>query len=141
MLYESKVFGAADVKMEGTLKNPNQFRDAVIFESLSHLSSSKIKEFVDSDEAKFMMNEGLISADVLDRLCQEDDNKLLKTTVCHMAKENNDPLWDNLVQTHIQERRILNDLLEKYGEAAKPIAENANRTFVESCIPEYFRHN
>jgi len=141
MLYESKVFSGADVKMEGTLKNPNQFRDAILFEHLSHLSGSKVREFISSDEAKFMLSEGIISADVLDRLCEEDGNKLLKTTVCHMAKENGDPLWDELVQAHIQERRVLNDLLEKYGEEAKPVAENANKTFVEACIPEYFRHN
>ena len=140
MLFENSVFGGTDIKMEGTLKNPNQYRDAVLYESLSNLSSNKIKEFVTSNEAKMMINEGLISAEVLDRLCADDGNSLIKTTVCHMAKENGDELWDELVRCRMQERRILNDMLEKYGEEAKPVAESANKKFVEACIPEYFRH-
>lgn len=141
MLTESKVFGTPDMKMEATLKNPNQFRDAVLFESLRSLPNSKIKEFINSPEAKMMLTEGLISAEVLDRLCAEEGNSMLRTTVCHMAKENGDPLWDELVQARMQERRVLNDLLVKYGEDAKPVAENATKQFVESCIPEYFRHS
>lgn len=141
MLIGSKVFGNPEAKLEATLKNPNQFRDAVLYESLSSLSDTKIKEFVNSPEAKMMLNEGLISAEVLDRLCAEDGNYMIKTTVCHMAKENGDPLWDELVRVRMQERRVLNDLLEKYGEEAKPVAENASKMFIESCIPEYFRHN
>lgn len=141
LLSESKVFGSSEAKLEATLKNPNQFRDAVLFESLSSLSNTKIKEFINSPEAKMMLTEGLISAEVLDRLCTEEGNHLIKTTVCHMAKENGDPLWDELVAVRMQERRVINDLLEKYGEEAKPVAENASKMFIESCIPEYFRHN
>ena len=137
----SKVFGGINTTMEATLKNPNQYRDAVIFESLSNLSEAKIKEFINSQEAKMMLNEGLISQEVLDRLCAEKCNGILKTTVCHMAKENGDPLWDELVKHHIEERRIMNELLGKYGDQAKPVAESANKKFVDSNIPEYFRNN
>ena len=135
----SSVFGSADVKLESTLKNPNQFREAVLFEALNSLSASKRKEFVKSNEARTMLTEGLITKDMLDRLADESDNGVLKTTVCHMAKENGDPAWDELVRHRIEERRIMNDLIAKYSEKAKPIADNADKDFVESCIPEYFR--
>ena len=135
----SSVFGSADAKLESTLKNPNQFREAVLFEALNSLSASKRKEFVKSNEARTMLTEGLITKDMLDRLADESDNGVLKTTVCHMAKENGDPAWDELVRHRIEERRIMNDLIAKYSEKAKPIADNADKDFVESCIPEYFR--
>ena len=86
-----------------------------------------------------MLNEGIISQEMLERLATDGDTGVLKTTVCHMAKENGDPLWDELVKHHIEERRLMNELINKYGEQAKPIADNANKDFVESCIPEYFR--
>lgn len=135
----SSIFGAADIKLESALKNPNQFREAVIFETLNGLPSAKRKEFIKSNEAKTMLTEGLITKDMLDRLASESDNGVLKTTVCHMAKENGDPIWDEFVRCRIEERRIMNELIAKYGEDAKPIADNADKDFVESCIPEYFR--
>lgn len=128
-----------DMVMESCLKNPNQLRDAVIYESLSSLPTKKIKEFVNSKEAKVMLKEELISQEVLERLVDEKDTGCLKTTVCHMAKENGDPLWDELVKHRIEERRLLNDLIAKYGENAKEAADIANKEFVESKIPEYFR--
>lgn len=135
----SAVFGSGDMKLESALKNPNQFRDAVIFESLSSLPTKKINEFVNSEEAKTMINEGLISQDVLERLVNTSDKNILKTTVCHMAKENGDPIWDEFVKARIQERRIMNDLLEKYGKDAKLIADNAEKEIINASIPEYFR--
>ena len=135
----SSIFGAADIKLESALKNPNQFREAVIFETLNGLPSAKRKEFIKSNEAKTMLTEGLITKDMLDRLASESDNSVLNTTVCHMAKENGDPIWDEFVRCRMEERRIMNELIAKYGEDAKPIADNADKDFVEACIPEYFR--
>lgn len=135
----SSIFGSGDIKLESALKNPNQFREAVLFEALNSLSTEKRKEFIKSNEAKTMLSEGFITKDMLDRLADESDNGLLKTTVCHMAKENGDPAWDELVRHRIEERRIMNDLIAKYSADAKPIADNANKDFIESCIPEYFR--
>lgn len=136
------IFGGPSVKMEGTLKNPHQFRDAILFEHLSSLPTEKIKEFVSSQEAKFMLSKGHISPDVIDRLNEhvaKGNNNAFKLTVCHMAKESNDPLWEQLVACRLQERNIMNAIVEKYAEEADPISKTAHQAFVESCIPEYFR--
>ena len=98
----SQVFGPADIKLESALKNPNQFREAVLFESLNNLPAAKKKEFLTSPEAKAMLEEGLVTRDMLERLAAESDNGILKTTVCHMAKENGDPAWDELVKLRLQ---------------------------------------
>lgn len=136
------IFGGPSVQMEGTLKNPHQFRDAILFEHLSSLPTEKIKEFVSSQEAKFMLSEGHISPDVIDRLNEHVANgnsNAFKLTVCHMAKESNDPLWEQLVACRLQERNIMNAIVEKYAEEADLISKTAHQAFVESCIPEYFR--
>lgn len=137
----SSIFGGANVVMESALKDPNQFRNAILFESLSSLPESKIKEFINSEEAKTMLTEGLITQDALERLVSEKDTGILKTTVCHMAKENGDPLWDELVKHRIEERRLLNDMIEKYKEDAKPLVNGAKKDIIDKCIPEYFRNN
>lgn len=136
---QSNVFGNGNGVIESVLKNPNQYRDAVLYESLASLTQSKLNEFVDSDEAKMMIDKELISQDTLERLANEHKNSLVDTTVCHMAKENGDPMWDELVKLRIEERRVMNELIDKYSDQAKPVVDNAQTDFIEACIPEYFR--
>ena len=140
MIFESKVFGSSNVKMENTLKNPNQYKEAIIFESLNNLSVEKRREFINSAEAKTMIESGVISQDTVDRLRECDTDCItFKTTVCHMAKEESDPLWDELVECRIKERRLINELIEKYGEKAKTVSDKVEKEIVEASIPEYFR--
>ena len=140
MIFESKVFGSSNMKMENTLKNPNQYKEAIIFESLNNLSAEKRREFINSAEAKAMIESGVISQDTVDRLQECDTDCItLKTTVCHMAKEESDPLWDELVECRIKERRLINELIEKYGEKAKTVSDKVEKEIVEASIPEYFR--
>lgn len=141
MIYKSsKVFGEASMVMEGALKNPNQYRDAVLFESLAAMPAEKITAFINSGEAKIMMEEGMISPEVLDRLvaANEGPDVLLKTTICHMAKENDDPLWDAIVQARMQERKAFNDLLAKYGDSAAAVIESTVPKITRT-IPAKFR--
>lgn len=142
MIYDtqvSSVFGGSSAHIESTLKNPNQYKEAVIESALSSLPKKKLNEFVNSKEAKMMLNEGIISQDCLDRLACENDNGLVKTTVCHLAKENGDPVWDEFVRCRIKERRLMNELLSKYGDEAKPVVVKVEKEVLEASIPEYFR--
>lgn len=136
------VFGGSNIQMEGAaLNNPNEFKDAVIYSSISELPSDKKKEFIKSKEAKAMIDNGIMSVEVLEKLAEDSDNGVFKTAVCHMAKENGDPVWDEFIKARIQERRLLNELISKYGEDAKNVANRADKEIVEACIPEYFRTN
>ena len=79
--------------MHGSLKNPNALREAFIYNTMSTKSSATIQKFVNSKEASIMVEEGLISTDVLERLaseCEGGDCKMLNITVCHLAKDNDD---------------------------------------------------
>ena len=142
---KSRVFGEATAVMEGTLKNPNQYRDAVLYESLRLLPDKKIREFIESEEAKVMIDKGYMSPEVVDRLHNEHDEHhsfhpcVFKTAVCHLAKENDDPMWDQLVELRSQERRLLNSMIEKYKDQAEAAAQSAQKDIVESFIPDYFR--
>lgn len=137
--HNDSVFGGSNIVMENTLKNPNEFRDAVLYESLSKLPSKKKKEFIKSKEAKTMVTEGLLTVEMLDRLADEDENKYLKSAICYMAKENGDPIWDEFIKARIQERRLFNELIEKYSDDAKAVVNKAEH-IAESNIPDYFKN-
>ena len=127
--------------LPGVLKNPNQFREAVIYEHMSHKDPATLKRFVNSSEAKAMIEAGTITYDTLDRLAKKanSDNTVVNTAVCHVAKENEDDLWDQLVKAHAEERRIMNELLDKYRKDVETVAINAKSDIIESCIPKQYR--
>ena len=129
------------VEIKAVLKNPNQFREAVIFEHMSHKDPATIKTFCNSTEARTMVESGAITYDTLDRLAQKanSDKGVINTAVCHVAKENDDELWNQLVQARAEERRIMNELLDKYRKEVTPIATNARTEIIEKCIPSRFR--
>ena len=132
----SALFGASDVLMEST----NQYRNAILFESLSSLSDDKLNEFVNSQEAKVMVNEGILTQETIERLASDHNDSFINTTVCHMAKENGDPEWDAIVKCRIEERRLLNELIERYKDKAEVVANGAKKEIVEGCIPDYFKN-
>lgn len=127
--------------LPGVLKNPNQFREAVIFEHMSHKDPATLKMFVNSSEARAMIEAGSITYDTLDRLAKKanTNNRVMNTAVCHVAKENEDDLWDQLVKARAEERRIMNELLEKYRSAVEPVCINAKSEIIEKCIPATYR--
>lgn len=135
------VFGGTNVVMENTLRDPNQYREAILFEALAAMPAKRIQEFVTSKEAKMMVTEGILKQDTIDRLASHHNNKILNTTICQLAKEADDPLWQELVAAHIQERRLMNELLEKYGAQAHTVADNAYENFVAPNLPKYFDDN
>lgn len=135
----SKVFGSADARLESALKNPNQFREAVLFEELSDLPQEKLDAFVKSPEAKTMVDKGYISQDCVERLAHHKHKGKFQAAILHMAKEENDPLWDEIVKHHIEERRLMNELIEKYKDKAEPIMKHIHDDFVKPCIPAEFR--
>ena len=130
--------------MSGSLKNPNELREAFIYNEMCTKSHSTIKKFVNSEAAKIMMNEGMISSEVLEKLAHDCDGghcdkKEMEMTVCHMAKENDDPIWNELVRRRMQEQELLNALFNKYGEAAADKIDIYHKEFIEKGLPSEFR--
>ena len=135
---KNSIFGSGSAIIECTLKNPNQFREAVAVEIISRLPKSKINEFTKSNEAKAMMESGIISQDSIDMIADEQKSNIIKAAVCQMAKDNNDPEWDDLVEHRMEERRLFNSLFEKYGEDANKLTADIEKD-ISRMIPEYFR--
>ena len=138
--YSSMVFDES-AQIKTVLKNPNQFREAVIYDHISHLDRPTVSKFIRSPEAKAMIEAGTITYDTLDRLARVagHKDKSLNMAICHHAKEEGDELWDELVKAKAEERRIMNELLDKYRSEVEPLAFNAYNEIIESCIPSEYR--
>lgn len=136
----SSVFAEGALDSTRHLKPLNPLREAFIINELAHLPKKILKEFVSSPEAKMMLEEEIISYDSLTRLAGRDYNdRAEQLVVCHMAREEGDELWDELVRHREEERRIMNELISKYGTEAKPYVSNYRENYVNKYVPKGFR--
>lgn len=136
---ESQVFSENAVIRDGIrLKDFKPVREAVIFNELSHLPQKKLRQFVRSPEARQMVKEEFITPGQLEDLTRDAyGDKASEFMICHMAAENGDERWDELVRLRAQEREIMNQLIRDYQDAAKPYADNYRSDHISKIPPEY----
>ena len=125
--------------IDESLKNPNELTEAFILDELAHLSDEKKEEFINSEEAKAMIEAGLISKKTLVRLSKTDDlNRRSTMAAFQMAKENDDPLWNMLVKNRIKERELKQKIVQKYSSKAARIAKTGQKEFLKNKMPAFF---
>lgn len=135
----SIVFGEGVMAPRSILKDTRPLQEAFVYHELSHMPKSKLHEFMKSPECKYLVENDIISGDTLDRLASEEySDKATELVVCHMAKENDDERWNELVRHRAEERRLMNELIGEYGDSARTYAENYRQDFVYKCVPESY---
>ena len=134
----SILFGE-DAKMapKSIFKDTRPLQEAFVFTELSHMPKQKLKEFMKGPECKYLVENDIISGETLERLANEEyEDKAMELVVCHMAKENDDDRWNELVRHRAEERRLMNELIGEYGDNARTYAEQYRENFVYNCVPK-----
>lgn len=139
----SKPFGESGsmVISDAQLRNPAEYRESLIYNELAQLDSAKRKAFAGSDEAKAMVEAGIISDEFIDSVKNDDVNfdKTTEITVCQLAKDAGDSQWDELLAARMHEREIMNDLIARYGERAETLGESAHQDYIVKKMPKEYR--
>lgn len=135
----SAVFNEGHISSGKPLKDKDALREAFVINELSHLPQKALKEFAKSPEAKTMLENEIISYDSLQNLVNDAyGDRATEFCVCHLAKENEDPIWDELVRHREEERRLMNALIARYGEEAKPHAKYYRENWINNSIPKRY---
>lgn len=125
--------------IDSTLKNPNLFTEAMIFAEMSTRPTKVIESFCNSGEAKDMVNCGILTHDTLQRLAaQAKTDRCRDVAACHLAKEADDPLWNELIDARRKEREIMNELIMKYGNPATDVSNKIRDEIISKKIPTRF---
>lgn len=134
----SIVFGEGNISApKGVFKDIRPLQEAFVFHELSHMPKSELKKFAKTPECKYLVENDIISGETLDRLVSDEyGDQAMELCVCHMAKENDDERWNELVRHRAEERRLMNELIGEYGDAARTYAEQYRENFVYNCVPE-----
>lgn len=127
--------------MQGSLRNPNELREAFLFEHFKNKDKLIRNKFIKSDAAKVMEEAGMIDHDLLERLASEVDynDRDVNLTICHMAQENDDPRVQELFAARAKERELFDDLVKDYGALATGKVGIYKEEFLGKGLPKEFK--
>lgn len=139
---ETSVFEAATtIKDEVKLKDPKPYREAYVLTELARrMNPEQIGKFVKSKNAQALVENEIIGYDAIENLARNAySDRSEELMVCHMAAENDDDRWNELVRHREEERRILADLMRDYGSDAHAACKQYNSDFVNKYVPGEYR--
>lgn len=118
------------------LKNPNELLEAYIADELKFAPEEALKEFVNSPEAEAMIEAGIITRKTLVRLSKNDDLSRRTTMAAfQLAKEADDPLWNQLVKNRVRERELIAKITQKYSSRATKAARIGQKSYLKTKMP------
>ena len=118
---------------------PYGFLEACIVDEVSHLSDEKIQEFCQSPEAQALVEAGVMRKKTLVRLSKKDDFSRRRTMAAFtIARDKKDPLWSKLVKNRVQERKLIGEIVKKYGGKADKVAKAGQKEYLKQKMPLSF---
>ena len=118
---------------------PYGFLEACIVDEVSHLSDEKIQEFCQSPEAEALVEAGVMRKKTLVRLSKKDDFSRRRTMAAFtIARDKKDPLWTKLVKNRVQERKLIGEIVKKYGGKADKVAKAGQKEYLKQKMPLSF---
>lgn len=133
------IFSSGNDRIEGELKNVGELLEAYIYDEVSRLSDEKRREFVNSEEAKVMVEAGLIGKKTLVRLSKDDDlERRIQMASLQIAKDSDDLLYSKLLKVRMQERELLTKINNKYENKATKAAKIGQKDYLKNKIPVGF---
>lgn len=120
--------------IEVELNDPDVLQEAFIYNELNNrLTDEEKKEFINTESAQMLMNEGLIGRNTLVRLSKNDDlSRRITMSAYQLAKEQKDPLWDKLVKNRVMERKLINQIRTKYNGKSARAAKVAQKEYLKT---------
>ena len=118
---------------------PEGFLEQCIVDEVSHLTDEQIQEFCNSPEAEQMVQEGTLRKKTLVPLSKKDDMSRHRTMAAFsLAREKKDPLWTKLVKNRVQERKLIGEIVKKYGAKADRVAKIGQKEYLKNKMPLSF---
>lgn len=117
----------------------DELLETYIYDEISKLPDEKIQEFVHSEAADAMMQKGIIGKRTLVRLSKADDmERRIGMAALQIAKDKDDPLWNQLAKIRERERDILDKINKKYENKARQSAKVGQKEYLKKKIPVGF---
>ena len=132
-MHEDSVFAENTIIVDNVrLKDSKPIREAFILQELANMPKEELRKYVKSSTARALVENEIISPAALEGLAKEAySDRGIEFMVCHMAKENDDGRWDELVRHRAEERKLMDDLIRDYGARAADMCDGYRKDFAD----------
>lgn len=128
-----------DANTNAGIQDERALQEAFIFDELCKLSDAEVQAFIESDEAKSMLEAGILTKKTLVRLTKQDDlSRRMTMAAMQFAKEADDPLYHQLKKVHIKERELRNKINNKYSSKSQRVAKIGQKEYLKGKTPLAF---
>lgn len=143
-IFNDNLFSNKDSGVVGfeytNIYNPKILEEMFLVEELENtLTESEIKEFLNSEECKIMVEEGDLSTGSVMYLSKIDDlTRRTNIAALQMSRSANDSLYKEFEKVMKKKNDILAKIYKKYAIQAKKDAKDAQREFIKK-VPNRFK--
>lgn len=115
------------------------FEQYLIEECTHRLTEEEKNAFLESELAEELVQEGKMRKNTIVFLSGRDDlSRRTKLAALQMAKDRKDPLFEKLRVNRTKERKILSQIMRKYGNKSTKVAKKSQKDWIKNRMPANF---
>lgn len=128
------LYGESQVSSIDEMANDPRIMEMFLVEDLLHGDQEDIKNFLESEEAKILIEKQVLTKPTVTRLSKQDDLRK-RTVLCAymLAKEANSPSWKKLVKYQALKKEAKSDILKKFGAKARLLAVKSQKGYIKTA--------
>jgi hypothetical protein len=117
----------------------NALQEQFLIDEISQFTDEEREEFLESELCESLLEAGKMRRNTIVFLSGKDDMaRRTKMSVLALAKQRKDPLFEKLRINRVKERKILSQLMKKYGNKGKKIAKKSQKDWIRNRMPKNF---
>lgn len=133
------IYSLGEEKLDLEVQDKEALQEAFIYDELCKLTDEEKQAFIESDQAKAMLEAGILTKKTLVRLTKQDDlTRRMSMAAMQFAKEADDPLYHQLKKNRIKERELLSKIEKKYASKSQRAAKIGQKNYLKGKTPLAF---
>lgn len=128
------LYGTSRMSNLESMAKSDTILEMFIADDVSRGTSEQIKEFCESEQAKILVERGVLRKPTLVRLSKKDDEKRrVKLIAYQLAKDAKDPEWTKLQKYQTLRKECIEKIMRKYGNNAQRMARIAQKNYIRTA--------
>lgn len=108
--------------------------ESFFYDDISRMSSDQIKQFLESEQCKALVERSILNKPTLMRLSKEDDRLRRIRIMCYtIAKQTKDPNWEKCKKYRALWKKYRGIIFAKYGAKATRLATIAQNKYIKQA--------
>ena len=121
-----------DDSMDDGVRDKNALLESILVDQVRRMDDTSRNEYLRSDEFQNLCEAGVATRKTIVRFNKQDDlTRRIHLAALQKAKEENSPLWHKLHKNRIEEKKLLKQIIERYGMKVRADAIKSQRRLIK----------